>query len=152
MAPRPRPRPRPLSTSAGAVPALAMVLALAGCASTQEGVLPRDGPTMKTLYDAHFEAMGESALPTLRHGFARPLESGPAALAGFTRRTYRELDTRFPRLPNPSLVMYVYPHLAGPEGVPVPGYVTTFPLYEGVEYALPGEVPGPAVADDVPGE
>jgi len=24
----------------------------------------------------------------------------------------------------------------------VPGYVTTFPFYEKVEYALPGEVPG----------
>ncbi len=38
--------------------------------------------------------------------------------------------------------MYVFPHLAGPESVPVPGYATRFPLYERVEYALPGEVPG----------
>ena len=32
--------------------------------------------------------------------------------------------------------------LAGEEGVPVPGYVTSFPLYPQVEYALPGEAPG----------
>ena len=38
--------------------------------------------------------------------------------------------------------MYVFPHLAGTERVPVPGYATTFPLYERIEYALPGEVPG----------
>ena len=49
----------------------------------------------------------------------------------------------FPRLPNPSLVMYVFPHLAGAERTPVPGYATTFPLYERVEYALPGEVATP---------
>ena len=38
--------------------------------------------------------------------------------------------------------MYIFPHLAGAERVPVPGYATTFTLYERVEYALPGEVPG----------
>jgi conjugative transfer region lipoprotein (TIGR03751 family) len=42
------------------------------------------------------------------------------------------------------LVMYVFPHLAGAERVPVPGYATTFPLYERIEYALPGEVPSGA--------
>jgi hypothetical protein len=36
--------------------------------------------------------------------------------------------------------MYVFPHLASDERVPVPGYVTSFPMYERVEYALPGEV------------
>lgn len=35
--------------------------------------------------------------------------------------------------------MVVYPHLA--RGTyPVPGYVTTFPMYEQTFYALPGEV------------
>jgi hypothetical protein len=38
--------------------------------------------------------------------------------------------------------MYIFPHLSGSERTPVPGYVTTFPFYERVEYALPGEVPG----------
>ena len=37
--------------------------------------------------------------------------------------------------------MFVFPHLAEREGVPVPGYATTFPMYERVEYALPGEIP-----------
>ena len=43
----------------------------------------------------------------------------------------------FPRLPNPTLVMYIFPHLAGDAGAPVPGYTTAFPMYEQVEYALP---------------
>ena len=63
------------------------------------------------------------------------------AFAGFTRDILTELDLHFPRLPNPTLVMYVFPHVAGPSRVPVPGYATTFPMYEHPEYALPGEVP-----------
>lgn len=46
---------------------------------------------------------------------------------------------RFARVPNPDLVMVVYPHLAKGK-YPVPGYVTVFPMYDTVEYALPGEV------------
>jgi conjugative transfer region lipoprotein (TIGR03751 family) len=46
---------------------------------------------------------------------------------------------RFARVPNPDLVMVVYPHLAKGK-YPIPGYVTVFPMYETVEYALPGEV------------
>ena len=57
------------------------------------------------------------------------------------RDSLTELDLHFSRLPNPTLVMYVFPHLAGPSRVPVPGYATTFPMFERPEYALPGEVP-----------
>ena len=32
-------------------------LVLAGCASTKDSVLPQDGPSMKTIYDGHVEAM-----------------------------------------------------------------------------------------------
>lgn len=48
---------------------------------------------------------------------------------------------RFARLPNPDLVMVVYPHLAQGR-YPVPGYVTTFPMYEEIHYVLPGELQG----------
>lgn len=46
----------------------------------------------------------------------------------------------FSRLPNPDLVMYVFPHLARGK-YPVPGYYTVIPMYESTQYALPGEVP-----------
>ncbi|MGE4545994.1 MAG: TIGR03751 family conjugal transfer lipoprotein [Pedobacter sp.] len=58
----------------------------------------------------------------------------------YTRTANNELKSLFPRLPNPTLVMYVYPHLAS-SGVPVPGYSTAFPMYDTVQYALPGETP-----------
>ena len=67
------------------------------------------------------------------------MHSNDQDLSGFVRDAYKELDRHFPRLPNPTLVMYVFPHLAGPERVPIPGYATTFTLYRHTEYALPGE-------------
>ena len=117
-------------------------IALGGCASTKESVLPQDGPSMKAIYDAHFEGMGaDDPLAMRRELGTRPLSANDVDLAGYSRAAHTELETIFPRLPNPTLVMYVFPHLAGAERVPVPGYATTFTLYERVEYALPGEVP-----------
>lgn len=117
-------------------------LALGGCASTKESVLPQDGPSMKAIYDTHFEGMGADDPYVLRRELGtRPLGDDDIDLAGYSRTAHTELKTIFPRLPNPTLVMYVFPHLAGSERVPVPGYATTFTLYERVEYALPGEVP-----------
>ena len=88
--------------------------ALAGCASTKESVLPQDGPSMKAIYDAHFEAMGADDPRAVRRELGtRPLGDDEVDLAGYSRSAHTELDTLFPRLPNPTLVMYVFPHLAG---------------------------------------
>ena len=115
---------------------------LVGCASSKDAVLPHDGPTMKAIYDAHFEGMNAASTGAARSAVgSRPLVPNDEAFAGYTRDSLTELDTHFPRLPNPTLVMTVFPHLAGPSRVPVPGYATTFPMYEHAEYALPGEVP-----------
>ena len=117
-------------------------LALGGCASTKESVLPQDGPSMKAIYDAHFEGMGaDDPLAVRRELGTRPLGDDDTDLAGYSRTAHTELETIFPRLPNPTLVMYVFPHLAGAGRVPVPGYATAFTLYDRIEYALPGEVP-----------
>lgn len=117
---------------------------LTACASTKDSVLPSHGPTMKAIYDAHFEGMNGASIDGARADVGgRPLDKPDETAAGYVRTTQQELDAHFPRLPNPTLVMYVYPHLAGPARVPVPGYATTFPLYESVEYALPGEIPMP---------
>jgi conjugative transfer region lipoprotein (TIGR03751 family) len=61
-------------------------------------------------------------------------------LAGYTRDVNSEIEQQFPRLPNPTLVMYVYPHLSTDSRLPVPGYSTAFPFYERPEYAMPGEL------------
>jgi len=129
-------------TAIGAIVSISLVLG--GCAGTKERVLPQDGPPMEAIYDAHMRELGAQD-PTVVRGAlgARPVNTGEEDLHGWTREAFNELDVSFPRLPNPSLVMYVFPHLAGAERTPVPGYATTFPLYERVEYALPGEVASP---------
>ena len=116
-------------------------LMLAGCASTKDTVLPQDGPSMKAIYEGHVHEMNADNPQVIRGELGdRPIVSGEAALQGYTRDAFNEIDVLFPRLPNPTLVMYIFPHLAGDAGAPVPGYTTAFPMYEQVEYALPGEV------------
>ncbi|MCG8023596.1 MAG: TIGR03751 family conjugal transfer lipoprotein [Candidatus Thiodiazotropha endolucinida] len=116
-------------------------LVLAGCASTKDTVLPQDGPSMKAIYEGHVHEMNADNPQVIRGELGdRPIVAGEAALHGYTRDAFNEIDVLFPRLPNPSLVMYIFPHLAGDAGAPVPGYTTAFPMYEQVEYALPGEV------------
>jgi conjugative transfer region lipoprotein (TIGR03751 family) len=113
-------------------------LVLLGCTSTKESVLPQDGPTMQAIYEQHMTAL----YPPVGSGNQPLPRAGIAHYSGFVREAASEIESIFPRLPNPTLVMYVFPHLSGEERTPVPGYVTTFPFYEKVEYALPGEVPG----------
>ena len=97
---------------------------------------------MKAIYAQHFTDVGLEDPENVRWRLAsRPIQDEARDLAGYTRDAFNELNLHFPRLPNPTLVLYVYPHLAGASRVPVPGYATTFSLYERVEYALPGEVP-----------
>ncbi|HFX2697311.1 TPA: TIGR03751 family conjugal transfer lipoprotein, partial [Pseudomonas aeruginosa] len=79
-----------------------------------------------------------------RQGLRRPLaeadvQAAPGVQARYTRTAQNEIYRQFHRLPNPDLVMYVFPHLAGTDPVPVPGYSTVFPLYQRVQYAMPGE-------------
>ena len=117
-------------------------LVLAGCASTKDTVLPQDGPSMKTIYEDHVSEMNARDPKVVRGELGnRPIVTGEAALQDYTREAFNEIDVLFPRLPNLTLVMYVFPHLAGETQAPVPGYATAFPMYEQVEYALPGEVP-----------
>ena len=123
-------------------PLIIVLISLAGCAGSKDTMLPADGPSMKSIYTEHFNDIGLQNTMRVRNELkARPLETGLKDLAGYVRGAFNELDAHFPRLPNPTLVMYVFPHLAGKERLPVPGYSTTFPMYRQVEYALPGEVP-----------
>ena len=125
-------------------PAILLLLCLSisatGCAGNKETLLPNDGHSIKRIYEAHFGDIGLNGTLAAREALnGRPLRTDAGDLTGFVRDAHNELDRHFPRLPNPTLVMYVFPHLAGPERVPIPGYATTFPLYRHTEYALPGE-------------
>ncbi len=135
---------RPIRTILPASISIIFVALLGGCSTTsKEEILPQDGPTMQETYEGHFKRLNQNSIENMRNSGGRDISPGDGNLYGYTRNSSHEIDNLFPRLPNPTLVMFVYPHLAGAGGNPVPGYATAFPMYEGVEYALPGEVPVP---------
>ena len=131
-----------------AVALLAATL-VGGCATSKEKLLPHGDGTMLDIWQqetAGNAGVGQAARQLLdaRQGLRRPLteadiQAEPGMQARYTRTAQNEINRQFQRLPNPDLVMYVFPHLAGTDPVPVPGYSTVFPLYQRVQYAMPGE-------------
>jgi conjugative transfer region lipoprotein (TIGR03751 family) len=122
-----------------------MVLLSACAVSNKESILPQNGPSMKQVYDRHFSGQPSSGAEkeiVSTMGQTRPLGNRATDLKGYSREAYNETQLIFQRLPNPDLVMYVFPHLSGAEGNPIPGYSTAFPFYDTVHYALPGELEG----------
>ena len=122
---------------------------LCGCATTKERVLPHGDATMLDIWDqqtggAAGAAQATRQLMDARAVLRRPLTlaaeaTAPGENASYTRTAENEIHQLFRRLPNPDLVMYVFPHLVGTHPTPVPGYSTVFPFYERVQYAMPGE-------------
>jgi conjugative transfer region lipoprotein (TIGR03751 family) len=114
---------------------------LGGCATDTQELLARDKSSMLDIWRQQTGGAGQGALLDARLTLRRPLDAHERATpnAAYTRSAASEIRSQFPRLPNPDLVMYVFPHLAGSEPVPVPGYSTVFPFYQRVQYALPGE-------------
>lgn len=118
-----------------------------GCSTSKDELLPHGNDTMLNVWDQGTTGSGGSAtnrqLLDARSALRRPLEQDPQALAdanrAFARTSQNEIYSQFKRLPNPDLVMYIFPHLAGSDPAPVPGYTTVFPLYQRVQYAMPGE-------------
>ena len=111
---------------------------LGACTAGKEAVVAPDAPGIRTIYEAHMRAAGHDDLQALRASVQEnPVDAMTPAEPG--ERAATALKARFARVSNPELVMYVYPHLAGPEQVPVPGYYTAFPMYARIHYARPGE-------------
>lgn len=131
--------------------ALALTLVavgLGGCSVAGKRESPvnevtQGSPTVLQIYRGQGHVAGDAAELTAQQQLrssstARPIAAGDED----TQRYWSALEPlrqRFARVPNPDLVMVVYPHLAKGK-YPVPGYVTVFPMYEQTHYALPGEV------------
>ena len=65
----------------------------------------------------------------------------PTDYEGYTRTAANETQMLFKPLDNPSVPMFVYPHVAliGDEQLLKPGYTTAFFLYKQNQFALPSE-------------
>lgn len=115
---------------------LALLLALAGCATDKDALLPHGELSMLDIWN--HATGGQQTLQEARLQLRRPLEQAPPQVP-YSRSAANELHSLFVRLPNPDLLLYVYPHLSGGQQAPVPGYSTVLPFYQRVHYALPGE-------------
>ena len=139
---------------------LALALILTGCAASKDELLPHGEHDMLDIWqqESGIRHQGSDrrlldARQGLRRGqgsgirdqksakspTVRPPRESSIPDSSYTRSAANEIRSQFHRLPNPDLVMYVFPHLAGSDPVPVPGYSTVFPLYRRAPYALPGE-------------
>lgn len=130
---------------------VSLALLISACTTDITDIVPQDGPSMVEIYNGHLAGTGQNASDDGALAKARrdaQLRSGQTGVKldplSYTRDVQNETDNLFPALENPTLVMHVFPHLAGDERLPVPGYSTSFPLFERVEFALPGEVAQPA--------
>lgn len=144
-----------------AVTALVIFMNMSGCTSHQ--VLRDSGPDIQEVYTRHIGGQrgaparpddpedaeassrdnnGSSPDKKSEHrkidAIMRPVADDRADLADYTRHAANEIEQLFPLLPNPQLVLYVFPHFTA-KGRPVPGYTTVFRMYEKDEYGMPGE-------------
>jgi len=117
---------------------------LSGCSTSKDTMLPPGDSTMLELWNdgaSTTHATGEGRT-TLRRSLNDREQSASTQVAeSYSRTQENEIQQTFPRLPNPDMVMYVYPHIAD-GNAPVPGYSTVFPFYSQIQYALPGERTG----------
>ncbi len=109
------------------------------CSHVAGNIIPDNGPTMESIYDdlgdrtatARNDAVktvtDTSPTVTSRQSTAFSSSSLPSSVASPT----------FSLLDNPELKLYIFPHLAGAEMLPVPGYWTAFSAYPRNYYALP---------------
>ena len=100
-------------------------ISLTACSSMSGNVVPEKGPTMEQVYDS----MEDNPTP--------PEKISEINVSNTTVNTSND---QFRKLPNPELKMYVFPHLAGNDEIPIPGYYTEFNAYTQDHYALPNEI------------
>lgn len=122
---------------------VALVSVISGCSTSKEEMLPAGDSNMLELWQGKGANGSAQRGAQGREALRRPLSEMEEQRAdkldhSYSRTQESEITQQFPRLPNPDMVMYVFPHLAGGNS-PVPGYSTVFPFYSQVQYALPGE-------------
>lgn len=128
-----------------ALGAMALISWLQGCSTigAHPSILPDEGPTTLQVYEGAVADEAPAAGTEVYDAQADLQRERDPAL--WARNANNELNNLFPRVPNHEITGYVFPHLT-PRGRPVPGYSTSFMVYERAHYALPGEAAAVAPA------
>ena len=149
---------------------VASVLLILGACASQDPVIPENGEEMKTIYrqalgfstnrSPVFQdeaqalcqqlpvaddlddciAKTQKILKKQRVAVNANPQQKTLDYVPYTRDAKNAIEQLFPRMPNPDLVIYIYPHLATRTRAPIPGYTSVIPLFDRVEYQLPGEI------------
>jgi len=114
---------------------LLSTVSLTACHGIAGNVIPEAGPSMEDVYDGvsvtkRDKTTGDD-LDNIRQTKITDSHS--------TDRTNISTLNSFHKLPNPELQLYIYPHFAGNDQIPIPGYYTEFNVYEKTHYALIAE-------------
>lgn len=121
-----------------------LVLSSAGlfsaCSSSVvSGSIPEEGLTVSQIYNQSVASSAQSeAVPRYRRTVGR---HNRVRYQGETRTAANETKSLFKTLENPSVPIYIYPHVAliGDEQLLKPGYTTGFFLYKQNQFALASE-------------
>ena len=119
---------------------------LVSCVNAPQNVLNRQHEmTMAQLIQLNAKTTSDNTVhERYVHGTTRGIESDVLLenknMDNYTAIAAQEIEQLFPMLPNPQIVVYIYPHMATSTRAPVPGYTTAISLYERDEYALPNEM------------
>lgn len=108
---------------------LIMILLLTGCSTSKEEILPKGNNTMRDIWQSKVgeiktEKRQERAIQRGLLGSDNP----PNHLINKSeiQQAKKHIQHHFPRLPNPDMVIYIYPHFVGSEPTPIPSYSTVF--------------------------
>ncbi len=120
--------------------ACASMLMLSACSShVTSGSVPEAGLTVSQLYHQSLDESAESwTAPRYR---VKAIDTAKPGYDGYTRTAVNETVMLFKPLDNPSIPMFIYPHVAliGDEQLLKPGYTTAFFLYKQNQFALASE-------------
>ena len=115
--------------------ACASMLLLSACSThVESGNIPESGLTVSQIY--HQSLDDTTASWSVPHYHVKPID-----YEGYTRTAANETQNLFKPLDNPSIPMFIYPHVAliGDEQLLKPGYTTAFFLYKQNQFALANE-------------
>lgn len=116
-----------------------LINVLSGCAS-KDSILPVPEDNMQTVYERHMQSVGNKKIQESRSLLRRDMNVGDVELSDYVRTEKNQLQSKFRFIPNPTMYMFVAPHLSTKDRVPVPGYVTEFKMWEKDQYSMPGEL------------
>lgn len=117
---------------------LSSVLSACSSAPKEKQLLPDSGETTAEIMQGRDSMQSYYGNGQQSPYYGEALMPNYSAPSQYTDEHVKELQRDFKRVPNPEIIGYVYPHINNNE-MPVPGYFTTFLLYDRSHFALQDE-------------